>query len=251
MLLESARTVAVQIVRGARVTGVVKNRTRWDVTTTVGKDSIVFQSKLLIDATGRSRAVTGSEKRYVYDNLVAILAYVDAPTSDLRFELEATESGWWYSSALPGAKRVVAFVTDADLLPSGKYPCIQFFKTQLRKSSFSKLITHEPTIRFAATSSTFRQTVAGRAWASLGDAVATYDPLTGFGVPVAVSKGLGLGRILSQVDCDVAFRRYWQAEVEGFTEYLRVRRNLYRRENHWPRSVFWQRRRSQQSLFGQ
>jgi hypothetical protein len=75
---------------------------------------------LLVIATGRIGCPIGRGARDPRDRLVALMSFAlsraGAPTA---FCIEAVPEGWWYASPLPGGRSVVAYMTDADLLPRG------------------------------------------------------------------------------------------------------------------------------------
>lgn len=87
---------------------------------------------------------------------------------------------------------------------------------------------------------------AGRDWLAVGDAAATFDPLSSQGVYHALAGAL---RAPESVEAHLAgeraaLTRYALEVKEGFDNFLRLRRAYYGREQRWPNSVFWQRRRS-------
>ena len=78
---------------------------------------------MVVDATGRGARVghlLGARQRHL-DHLVALWAVWSVDPHDQRAatHVEAVEGGWWYSTLLPGARRMVVFLTDADLMPTG------------------------------------------------------------------------------------------------------------------------------------
>jgi 2-polyprenyl-6-methoxyphenol hydroxylase-like FAD-dependent oxidoreductase len=96
--------------------------------------------------------------------------------------------------------------------------------------------------RVTAAMSAIRRTLGGDGWISLGDAAATYDPLAGTGVVLALKKGLSLARLLLGEASTAAFARFAQMERAAFDDYLTLRRSMYRGESRWTTAPFWLRR---------
>ena len=75
---------------------------------------------VVIDASGRraDHARHRGARRIASDRLIAVLTtYPRADTdADATTTVEAVEAGWWYTCPIPQHRRVVAFLTDADLL---------------------------------------------------------------------------------------------------------------------------------------
>ena len=80
----------------------------------------VLAASVVIDASGRraDNARQRGARRIAGDRLVAVLAtYTRAGTdNDATTTVEAVETGWWYTCPIPHHRRVVAFLTDGDLL---------------------------------------------------------------------------------------------------------------------------------------
>jgi 2-polyprenyl-6-methoxyphenol hydroxylase-like FAD-dependent oxidoreductase len=246
MLLEAVEDAGVTVVRGARVEAARGRNGAW----TIGGNPVgrAVSTPLLIEATGRGQSIVGSGERVRVDFLTALIAYVQADDRprDLRLLIEAMPEGWWYSAALPEGKTVLAFLTDADLLPAGQAARHRYFERQIERSSLLRdrlpreSFTIEP--RVAPAMSTIRRALRGEGWVALGDAAATYDPLMGLGVTAALSKGLALARLLLREPFTAAVDRYADAERAAFDDYLRAKQSVYSREQRWPGLPFWRRR---------
>ncbi len=141
---------------------------------------------------------------------------------------------------------VLAFMTDADMLPACHSARDQFFLQQLERSPLMRSRFSPASLtgrtRVTAAMSAIRRTLGGDGWIALGDAAATYDPLAGIGVAAALNKGLSLARLLLGESNATAFARFAQAERAAFNDYLTLRRSMYRRESRWTNAPFWQRR---------
>lgn len=253
MLLVSAAGAGVSVVQGAHALVAEKARNDWAISVRRAPETPrVFRAPLLIEATGRGRSLVGAGERVRVDSLVALLVYLSTdPGPDLRFSIEAVPDGWWYAAALPNSTAVLAFMTDADLLPAGPVARDQFFLQQLERSSLirDRLGPAGPPGKTRVTSavSAIRRTLGGNAWVALGDAAATYDPLAGVGIVAALNKGLALARLLLGASSATAIARYAQVERAAFEDYLALRRSIYGRQERWPNAPFWQRRGAPQN----
>lgn len=80
-------------------------------------------ARWVVDATGRSGWLSrrrGATRRSL-DRLVSLVKFVRADSiRETRTLIEASEFGWWYAAALPRKRTVVAYFSDADLLPHDK-----------------------------------------------------------------------------------------------------------------------------------
>lgn len=249
MLLAAALEAGASVVRGAHVCDTRRETGRWRLRVRLAGAQSEVTTPLLVEAVGRGRSVVGAGERTRIDSLTALVAYPDAAEGeapDLRFAVEATAHGWWYAAALPGRKSVVAFLTDADLLPAGRAARERFFRRQAQSSSLirarvgSKNLAGGP--RVAAAMSGIRRTLNGEGWVALGDAAATYDPLAGTGVLTALTKGLALARLLLRETAATALMQYAQAERAAFDDYLKLRQSVYGGERRWADVPFWRRR---------
>ena len=83
-------------------------------------------AKTIIDASGRSRFFARKQgiPQIVYDALVGcyrVFQTTSAIDSDLSTTIESESLGWWYSSRIPGQRRVVVFFTDRDLMRRSRW----------------------------------------------------------------------------------------------------------------------------------
>lgn len=212
---------------------------------------------LVIEAVGRAGSVVGNSVREHLDGLVALLLYSEQPQAqirDQRLVIEASADGWWYSAPLPGVRSVIAYMTDADLIPRASGERLRWLyrvvacspHTSERMNSW--MPSAQPVVRSAASSR--RMAMCGKGWVSIGDAAATYDPLSGRGVVAALSKGTALARQISRgVDLERAKHLYVAAERAAFADYAIEWREIYSREKRWQKNDFWCRRHDSISTF--
>ncbi|KAG6334749.1 hypothetical protein ID866_4338 [Astraeus odoratus] len=181
----------------------------------------LYRSKWVVDASGR-KATVGRKlgARIVKeDSLLAFYTVYIAPSTtkdtDDRTLIEACNSGWWYSSALPGNRRVVAYHTD-DMHPTSRHARkLDGFINLLNDTTkhISRLIAeHEYDIYFdtnarfpictAACSAHLepccQNAPSATRWCSVGDAAMAFDPLSSQGMITALQMGAFVGDVIAK-----------------------------------------------------
>jgi flavin-dependent dehydrogenase len=205
--------------------------------------------RAFVDATGRgaSLARVAGARRQRHDRLVGLYAGFRARDGDRdgRILVEAARGGWWYSARVPGGRRMVAFMTDADLVPLEMRSCRGFVAAAGATEHVAGLVGElEWGPRTAAAHSGTLSPVAGEGWAAAGDAAIAFDPISSQGIFNALFTGMAAGRALS------AWLSGDAAAVPGYMTRLRAIEAGYRRglsehygfERRWPDEPFWRRR---------
>ncbi len=196
---------------------------------------------VVIDATGRRAAYARRRgaRLVADDRLTAVVAvYADRDDEhDTMTMVEAVETGWWYTSAIPGSRRVVALLTDGDLLPAG-VRSTERFDEQLRRTRHIAALVHgrpgPPTLFAAGTS--HLDPPAGDGWLAVGDAAASFDPLSSQGILTAVLMG---GAVATGIDEPDGYVGRYRAILD---HYRAEQRATYALERRWPDAPFWARR---------
>ena len=202
----------------------------------------------LVEATGKTRGLIGHGKRTSYDNLVALVAYID---TDCKFSrnlfLESVENGWFYLTMVSENKAVIAYMTDNDLLPLGRQAKEKYFIDSVSKTSEIYPIIEtflsqlELNIHSACTSK--REKFVGTNWAAVGDAAISFDPICGRGMLMAAMSGHALTNTLTKFDnFNESVGLYEDAVHKTFRSYLISKRNIYAAASHRHDSIFWNRR---------
>jgi flavin-dependent dehydrogenase len=202
-------------------------------------------ARLVIDASGRGARFArrqGARTRHL-DRLVSLWAVWTAEhDQDARLYLEAVEHGWWYSVLLPGGRRMVMYLTDADLLPDDRGGLAESARgLDLIGPLLRGHIVTGPGVCSARTSRL--EPFAGDGWLAAGDAACAFDPLSGRGIVAALltgrSAGLAADTLLSgsSADCEELLSTL-------FADTLAERAETYAAETRWPELPFWARRRS-------
>jgi len=211
----------------ARLGAVRHDGSSWHVA--LGENVPSLRARFLVDATGR-RCALGRRlgaRRTRFDALVALVAHTE-PNSDPTYAhaivVEATPSGWWYATPIPGG-HALAYLTDRDLL--------------------APQLAARAGLRIVAADSALLDPGPQPHWLAVGDAYAAHDPLCGWGVVRALRNGIAAADAIRaalergetshldayHVRCRAEYARY----LDGLT-------HRYTLEGRWPASPFWARR---------
>lgn len=211
--------------------------------------------KYIIDASGR-RGVMRTNLNLalsVHDRLIGVGCIGELSTNSkvkIENQVEACEYGWWYITAMSDNRVSVVLMSDPDIVNK-----MQACHLDVWRALLSKMTNLNPSIRSAVFSekprsfpcySSYLNEAGGKDWVAVGDAVASYDPISSSGIPRALSSGIH-GAFIA---VDSLFSRgellatYAQAIEQDFKQYLQTQWQYYQRETRWPESVFWARRRA-------
>ena len=218
-----------------------------------GSQKRKLTSTFVIDASGRSRAFTrrlGIAKKQT-DKLLATCCHLQN-TSHLSLStatIASDHNGWWYYTKYTKDKGTLAYFTDADL---PQFKDISSLKEQAMKQPLLAPLLENSTYqdatfkRLAAYSSTL-ETSTGNAWLAMGDAVASYDPLSSFGITSALSSAFyGSQAILRYFKGESQYlQTYQQLIQQNFLSYLKKQKAEYEKANNL-NGEFWQRRQVNQ-----
>ncbi|MBV9122725.1 MAG: tryptophan 7-halogenase [Planctomycetes bacterium] len=254
-LREAARNAGAEVVR-ARILGAVCEGRDWWVTLTGDKPrDHVLRTAWLMDATGRRAAVArraGAARRRD-DVLVASYARFRTRTGtdlDGRTAVESEPDGWWYTARVPSGERVVAFLTDADLIDRAAILSATGFGTRLGSTRYvhGLLQAHRYEMvgppRAVSAETARLDRVSGAGWAAVGDAAISFDPLSSQGILTALFTGLRAGQAADRALAgDLAAVEAYRCQVHAIDRaYRRHRDTCYAAEGRWPDRPFWRRR---------
>lgn len=252
------RLRAVACARGAlllapaRLIELSRTGDKWLAKVSQGGTLTTLRASVVLDAGGRSsKALTRhGARRVVGDRLIC----ASLRTHQGRFpaaltQIEAEAEGWWYASPLPGGGGVLAFHTDADLLPPrvsrSAAELLQRAKALPMLSAVAEdFVGEELRVRVCAANSSWLEPAAGEAWIACGDAALAVDPLAAQGLFHALYTGLAAAEMIT---------RHLSGEPGSLQEYANEIKNIqaayrlhmsawYGIERRWPNRQFWARR---------
>jgi flavin-dependent dehydrogenase len=255
MLALVAEEAGASVRRGARVSSCLPVASRgWQLGFVSDGERDQLQAAFLVYATGRAclQARWQGARRIFYDRLAGLVCYFSARSAEIEQDcqtlIEATERGWWYSAWLPDCRLVVAYMTDADLIPRGGVRVSEYWQNRLEQAPHTRSRTigcrPETNLRSIAANSYRMDRVTGNNWLAAGDAAMAFDPLSSQGIYHALKSGLLAARTIEgwQIGHQTALEDYSRETQRRFDKYLSMRTVYYNRERRWSRSAFWQRR---------
>ena len=234
-----------------RVTRVAGLDAGWEVVLASADRFETCRARWIVDCTGRSAwfAQRQGARRIVYDRLVAVAGVfaADYPDADSRTLVESVAEGWWYSSLVPGGRRMVVFLGDAvrDAVRMRRDPAA--FHQRLRRTSHvgPELHRHgyrlQGQLRVGTANSARLSHFAGPGWLAAGDAALSFDPLSSQGILTALFGGMQAAQAIHEGSVE----RYSERLAAVFEIYLRNRDLYYAEERRWPDEPFWRARRPQ------
>lgn len=228
----------------------------WTVRLRTANGPCSATAAIVIDASGRGAALArrAGAVRQRHDQLVCGWLYGSDDTTDARgySQVEACEEGWWYSAPLPERRRVLAFHTDADLVPRGGLrDAAELLAAAARLPALGALLaragfTADATARATAAHSATLDVAAGPGWFAAGDAAIGFDPLSSQGIFNALYTGLAAAEAADRaLDGDQTAHRMYNEELGAIGD--AYRRHLvfwYSQERRWPHAPFWRRRQA-------
>lgn len=224
------------------------------------QDPAAISSRWLIDAGGRPAVLSKQlgATQHQADQLLALYAYADSNTDSDQLAstlVEAVADGWWYSALLPSRRRLVVFLTDADLLPRRHRTCPDDFLARLGRTQHIQALLHkhqyqlDPVVRGASAASLLLDHAGGERWLAVGDAALSFDPLSSKGIGNALYTGILAAQSIVTADHQghTCCHQYLQQIERIFAVYQQQLGQFYQMETRWPASAFWQRRQSPQA----
>jgi 2-polyprenyl-6-methoxyphenol hydroxylase-like FAD-dependent oxidoreductase len=248
MLARAAQRQGATLLLDTRVSDSKRRGNEWRLTLSTGQD---LAARFLVDATGGTAAIARRcGARFVdADNLVGIAGCFERCDGNPSTLIEAFEDGWWYTAGLPDGRRIVACMTDADLLKRLKLHDSQVWQRELQTmANIAPTVQRRELsgqIAVRPASSRRLEPAAGKDWLAVGDSASRFDPLSSQGIFKALRSGIfasyAIGDLLIRRD-ESGMERYRRFVRDEFKSYAEVRTKYYREEQRWPESEFWLRR---------
>jgi flavin-dependent dehydrogenase len=216
------------------------------------KGAYSIKAKYLVDATGRQSHVcrklgAGFTK---LDDLVAVGLFLHLKNEQQTAQeilLETVEEGWWYFAALPGDKMVVSLFTDSAIAKEKQLHKVQnwvksVLKTEHIKKKMSAAVGNDKLWTRNAFSH-LTDTSGITNFLAVGDAAASFDPISSMGIGFGVSSACYAAKaILDHEYNPASLSEYNKSIANIFDRYLETRHSFYQKEQRWNDSPFWRTR---------
>ncbi|MDB4792743.1 glycine oxidase maturase GoxB [bacterium] len=234
-----------------------RNGKQWELTFDDEGAGEQMSADYLIDASGRHAVIAkGQAPRFRSDKLVAVIAYMeqraDSDVEPTRATLiEAVSDGWWYATLLADQRLALNYYTDPDLLPEEISRETEVIEHLLGQTHYISRWIDEAGFEFtsspylASAGTTWIAPAGGEGWVAVGDAAASFDPLSSHGMTAA------LWTAITGADAAIAYLSgdsgpsitYTQKVAAGIQDFLDKRTVIYGQETRFENSAFWMRRR--------
>jgi len=256
-LRAAAQAAGVEVWRGARFVSAASGSDGWRLAVIRQGRPENVAARFVADATGRSASFgmrQGSRRRFA-DRLVAVAAVVrlrDQSVCDHATLVEACENGWWYSSAIPGGRLVLALLSDSDIVHRSSSARLGPWVAQLGAAPLTaaRALEAEPAehVFTRPARSQCLDAASGPRWVAVGDAASSWDPLSSVGIMKALRTGkLGAFALLDAIrGIEGGSLKYRKIIAAEDLRYRSDRRTVYRMERRWPQSPFWRRRHAEE-----
>jgi flavin-dependent dehydrogenase len=240
----------------ARLNAIRRGDGFWNAQLATDRGLVDLSAAFAIDAGGRAAALARclGARRRATDRLVC--GWVTGRARSIGrgvgvTTVAAISDGWWYTAPLPGERRVLAFLTDADL-PASRvaHQGVRLAEHAVDTDEISMILTEcEFTPEqggFTAAHSSALDPCIGDGWIAAGDASMTFDPLSSQGLLHALFTGLAAAEASDNyLSGDTSAPIRYQCLMSGIQHaYRRHLAFSYASEARWPTARFWRRRRS-------
>lgn len=216
-----------------------------------------YTARCVVDASGRKAVLSRQAglRAVGSDRLVACVMFFSESENEGRpgadaAVVETFRDGWWYTAATPAGHRVVALMTDSDLV--GRLGLLQAnaWTDALNASSHVRALLADARpltqIKVWPAFSRYLEGDFPSGLIAVGDAISCFDPLSSQGILKALRSGIfasyAICDYLLHADGGRGFARYQSLMSREFLTYRKTLREYYRQEQRWPASLFWQRR---------
>jgi flavin-dependent dehydrogenase len=238
----------------ARLAAIQRDDRCWHAQLATDRGTTTVMVAFTIDAGGRAAPLARrlGAKRSASDRLVCGWTHGPARSTGRGAGLttvEAVEEGWWYTAPIPEGRRVLAFLTDADLPAACVAHSWEGLAARAAETGEIHRILAESEFApanggfTAAHSSTLRPCIGTR-WIAAGDATMTFDPLSSQGLVHALFTGLAAAEAAdSDLSDDSDALDSYQQLMDGVqSAYRRHLASWYSSEVRWSSAPFWRRR---------
>jgi flavin-dependent dehydrogenase len=189
----------------ARLLSIRRDDEGWQVRIATSGGEQIVSAAFAIDAGGRSAPLARQigARRRVSDRLVCGWIHGFACPMGRGSGLtvvEAVEDGWWYTGPLPDGRRVLAFLTDADL-PAARiaHNTACLIDSTVTAPEIRAIVIESEFVPisggFTAAHSWALNPCGAPGWLAAGDASISFDPLSAQGLLHALFSGLAAAEV--------------------------------------------------------
>ena len=215
-----------------------------------GRNMVGINGELLVDATGRNRAVLkkiGVDIE-VYDDLLAHtchLPYIKHAKLTHPVYVESFENGWGIVSSLDENTNSMTLFSEKGNSEFKKFNHYEGWKELLSNTHLLKDFlpdTYEGKIVGYQANSSKASEISGNNWLAIGDAAISFDPLSSHGISNAIYCCYLSSKMIESFfskDLDEPLLKYENSLKQIFNTYLKHKSNLYAVEKRWENSSFW------------
>lgn len=222
------------------------------------RDGTTHTARTVVDTTGRAAALARLHglRPARLDRLVGCFMYFeDRAASDRELMIEAVRDGWWYTAALPDGRRIVAFMSDADVVRrlgiGQRDPWMRALDETHHVAAVAAQARPLGSPRLHGAGSQIVTWDPSQSLICVGDAASCFDPISGQGIVKALRSAIfasyAIADWLERGDAD-GLQRYRAFVKAEFASYRQTLRDYYAQEKRWPESPFWLRRREPAAL---
>ena len=211
----------------------------------------VLNASYLVDATGRKRVLSKelTIPELSFDNLTALTCHLpQMKISGLPHGvyIETFEKGWGIVSALSEAENVMTLYTTKEEVAKSGFADYSNWSEILNNTNHLKLYLSPQTdlkVIGGKANSSRLSSIAGKNWLAIGDAAMAFDPLSSHGITSGVYTA---SRAVEVIEADLnekesgAMQAYADQLCAIFNTYQQQKQSLYRQEQSWSESPFWQ-----------
>ncbi len=215
----------------------------------------LFRARFVIDASGRKASYARKQgaRSLSFDRLIGACGVFSFDSmSDAQTDgalIEAFAQGWWYTAPLGKESRIVACMTDSDLLKKlglrHKECWLSLLQDtqEIKKTVAGGILSEEPVLRPSA--SQCLEVLCGDDWLAVGDAACCFDPLSSQGVMKALHSGIFASYAVADSltrGVRTGLKNYERFIHQEFDIFLQFHAHYYAEEKRWQNQPFWHRR---------
>jgi len=214
--------------------GVTRNNENWEITffDALGVSRLVL-AKHICDATGRRSAVGRAigAHRKSFDHLCCLSVSV-SDANHIGTFTEAVSNGWW-NLCSDGVRGTLGFYSTPRIIKQLKGDLRNLFaKTNELRKVVS--VRDDSKAGVSICDSSLLSPCAGRGWFAVGDAAATFQPITSTGIAKALRDARNV--LSATENHGDQYSDQYATEFQGYLKELQIQ---YGFENRWRGSEFW------------